>query len=157
MIELPGTAKGGELVQTLMQLESRRQYLISMEGKGVTEILKATRKSKTNRQVRTHFGLLIKTTIAKTNKTGIDTSDFLKLIVRDDLPSGVGLNENFLNQLFYVVCPTYDKDGQRVTLSQMTSAEASSWLKRCRNLLASRGIFIPEPDENWKENQSSAT
>ena len=145
-LELHGQGTGGELVLPLPQLESRKQYLVSMEGKPVTEILKKTVKSKSNRQVRTHFGLLIKTVIVKSNDEGIDTSKFLKLLVQEDLPTGVGLTSDFLHQLFYLVCPIYDEEGRRVTLSGMSTEQASKWLKECRNLMSSRGIFVDDPD-----------
>jgi galactokinase len=149
-LESYGQGMDGELVLTLPQLESRKQYLVSMEGKGVTEILKKTVKSKTNKQVRTHFGLLIKTIIVKTNDEAIDTSEFLKLIVRSDLPSGVGLTSDFLHQLFLNVCPVYDDEGRKVTLSKMTTDQASKWFEECRNLLSSRGIYVSDPNPNWK-------
>lgn len=145
-LELPGQSTGGELVLTLMQLDSRKRYLVSMEGKPVTEILKKTIKSKSNKQVRTHFGLLLKTVIVKANSEGIDTSEFLKLIVRDDLPTGVGLTNDFLHQLFLNVCPVYDEDGRKVTLSKMNTEQASKWFDECRNLLSSRGIYVDDPD-----------
>jgi len=154
-LELYGQGTGGELVLTLPQLESRKHYLVSMEGKPVTEILKKTVKSKSNKQVRTHFGLLLKTVIVQANNEGIDTSDFLKLIVQDDLPTGVGLTNDFLHQLFLNVCPVYDEDGRKVTLSKMTTEQASKWLEDCRNLLASRGIYISDPDPNWKQSHLS--
>ncbi len=137
---------GGELVLRKPQLASRKQYLVTMEGKPVTEILKKTVKSKSNKQVRTHFGLLIKTVIVKANDEGIDTSDFLKLIVQDDLPTGVGLTNDFLHQLFLNVCPVYDDDSRKVTLSKMNTEQASKWFDDCRNLLASRGIYVDNPD-----------
>lgn len=151
MLELHGQGTDGEFVLTLPQLESRKQYLVSMEGKPVTEILKRTVKSKTNKQVKTHFGLLIKTIVVKANDEGIDTSDFLKLIVHDDLPTGVGLTSDFLHQLFLNICPVYDDDGKKVTLSQMNTKQASKWLKECRNLMSSRGIYIDDPDPNWNK------
>jgi hypothetical protein len=153
MIELPGQSKGGELVLTLPRLESRRLWLVSMEGRAVDEILKLTSKSKTNKQVKTHFGLLINTVIAEANDRGIDTSDLLKMLISDDLPTGVGLTKDFLHELLYAVCPTCDEEGRRVTLKQMTSSQASNWFERSRNLLASRGFYVEDPDPNWKEKE----
>lgn len=152
-LESHGQGMDGELQLPLPQLALRKQYLASMEGKPVTEILKKTVKSKTNRQVRTHFGLLIKTVIIKANDEGIDTSKFLNMIVQDDLPSGVGLTIDFLHQLFLNVCPVYDDDGKKVTLSKMNTEQASKWFDECRNLLASRGIYVDEPDPNWQEKK----
>jgi len=145
-LELHGQGTGGELVLPLPQLESRKQYLVSMEGKPVTEILKKTVKSKSSQQVKAHFGLLVNTVIARANDEGIDTSEFLKLLVRGDLPTGVGLCQKFVHELLYVLCPCTDEEGRRITLSKMTTTQAAEWFDRCRNLLASRGIYIPDPD-----------
>ena len=115
------------------------------------QIIKRTKKYKTNQQVKMHFGLLINTIIAKANDEGIDTSAFLKLLLQEDLPTGVGVTKDFLHQLFYVVCPSYGAEGRRITLSKMSTREASNWFERCRNLLASRGFYIDDPDPNWKD------
>jgi len=118
------------------------------------QIIKRTKKYKTNQQVKMHFGLLIDTIIARANDEGIDTSKFLKLLLREDLPTGVGLTKDFLHQLFYLVCPTYDAEGRRVTLSKMSTTEASDWFDRCRNLLSSRGLYVDDPDPDWRNKKS---
>ena len=116
----------------------------------VLEIHKA-KKYKTNQQTKTHFGLLINSVIAQANDDGVDTSNFLKLLLQDDLPTGVGLTADFLHQLFYACCPTVNSEGKRITLSKMNTIEASDWFERCRNLLASRGFYVNDPDPNWRE------
>jgi len=119
-------------------------------GSYILEI-KRMGKPKTNKQTATHFGLLINTIIVKANDDGTDTSAFLKLLVQEDLPTGIGLTKDFVHQLLYTLCPTYSEDGKRLTLSKMSTTEASDWLERCRNLLASRGFYVEEPDPNWKD------
>lgn len=119
------------------------------------QVIKRTKKYKTNQQVKTHFGLLLNSIIAQANEQGIDTSGFLKLLLQEDLPTGVGLTKDFLHQLFYVCCPTYDAEGRRVTLSKMSTIEASNWFERCRNLLASRGFYVNDPDPHWKDKKPS--
>lgn len=112
--------------------------------------IRKANKPKTHQQVKTHFGLLINSIIAQANDEGVDTSSFLRLLIQDDLPTGIGLNKDFLHQLFYVLCPTYDSEGRRITLSKMSIEEASKWFERCRNLLASRGFYVDDPNPNWR-------
>ena len=156
MLKTFGSKQGDKFVRSETQMNMFRQWWKSLkDGTMLTAEYKVFRPPKSYQQVKTHFGLLINTVIAKTNDEGIDTSKFLKLLVRDDLPTGVGLTSDFLHQLFYLVCPTYTKEGKRVTLSSMTTEEASDWFERCRNLLASRGICVDDPDPNWNQPQGN--
>jgi hypothetical protein len=122
------------------------------DGMYEVEIKKLTEK-KTDKQVKTIFGLLIESVIVKANDDGIDTSSFLKLLVQEDMPTGVGLTKDFLYQLFLVCCPVYDDFGRRITLSKMSVGQAAKFFEDCRNLLASRDIVVPDPDPNWKHKK----
>ena len=152
MLEIIGVAKAGTLVLATPEERQRTKWLTRYSGKFVKERLLLKTALRTNQQIKCHFGLLINTVIAQANDDGLDTSSFLELLVKDDLPTGVGLTKDFLHELFYCVCPVY-RDGQRITLSRMTIEEASRWFEECRNLLASRGIFVPDPDPNWREKR----
>ena len=150
MIEFHGQSQDGTL-QFPKNIEEQRMLLLKKyDGKFLTERLTVRRPLRTSQQIKCHFGLLINTVIARANDEGIDTSSFLKLLVRDDLPSGMGLTSDFLHELFYLVCPIFNEEGHRTTLSKMTVDEASRWFEECRNLLASRGIYVDDPDKNWK-------
>jgi len=133
--------------------ERRTELLKKSDGKWLVETLTLVRPLRTSQQIKCHFGLLINSVIAKANDEGIDTSTFLKMMVRDDLPTGIGLTKDFLHVLFYALCPCVDEEGKRVTLSRMTTEQASAWFEQCCNLLASRGIYIPDPDPNWREQE----
>ena len=150
MLETIGVPRNGILVFPKPEDVKRTDWLIRYSGKFVKEQLRVISKMRSPQQIKCHFGLLINTVIAKANDEGIDTSAFLKLLVRDDLPSGVGLTSDFLHELFYLVCPIFNEEGHRTTLSKMTVDEASRWFEECRNLLASRGIYVDDPDKNWK-------
>ena len=150
MTEFHGQSQDGTL-QFPKNVEEQRMLLLKKyDGKFLTERLTVRRLLRTSQQIKCHFGLLINSVIAKANDEGIDTSAFLKLLVRNDLPSGVGLTSDFLHELFYLVCPIFNEEGHRTTLSKMTIDEASRWFEECRNLLASRGIYVDDPDKNWK-------
>ena len=111
------------------------------------------RKAKTKKQLGTIFGLMMESVIAQANDLGIDTSYFLQYLVKDDLPKGQGLTKDFIHELMYVVCPTTDDEGKRVTLSKMNTKQAAELFEGFRNLMAPLGIVVPDPDPEWKEKE----
>lgn len=108
---------------------------------------------KTNKQVKTIFGLLISHTIEEVNDMGLDTSGFLKLLLQEDLPSGVPLRKDTLYALLIDLCPVYNENHEKLTLSKMNIAQAGQFFNDCRDLLASRGIYISDPSPTWKEEK----
>ena len=153
MLELIGIAKNGRWILPLNEEHLYTQLLKDCEGKFVKGRFSKVGRNKTWKQCKTHFGLLLNAVIAEANERGTDTSEFLKLMVRDDLPTGVGLTKGFLHELLYALCPTYDEKGRRITLKTMTTDQASDWYERCQNLLSSRGYYVADPDPNWKEQR----
>jgi len=150
MDEFHGQSLNG-ILQFPKNVEQQRTSLLKKyDGKWLIERLLLSRPLRTQQQIKCHFGLLINTVIAKANDEGIDTSTFLKLLVQEDLPTGIGLTKDFLNELFYLICPIFDDEGHRTTLSKMDVEQASQWFGLCRNLLASRGIYIDDPDPKWR-------
>jgi hypothetical protein len=107
-------------------------------------------KPKSNRQVKTIFGLMIQSTIAQANDLGIDVSYFLKYLLSQYDPKGQGLTEDFLHELMYVICPTTSIDGRRTTLSKMSTLQAANLFERFRTIVAPMGIVIEDPDPNWE-------
>ena len=110
-------------------------------------------KPKSQKQLGAHFGLMMAQAIAQANDNGMDTSSFLKELVTDDLPSGIGLTTNFLKEIFYCLCPMFDDKGKRITLSKSSTVQASKHLEDCTKILAAHGIYIDSPDPNWKEKE----
>jgi len=118
--------------------------------------LKRIPKEKTHQQVKTIFGLLIERIIIESNDKGIDTSAFLKMIITEDVPNGVPLTKDFLYQLFLLVCPVYDENGQRLTLSKFSTEQANGFFDRCVDLMCSHDIYIPPPNPNWRKEKETA-
>jgi len=130
----------------------RKQYLATFKPDDIIEeTLKKHRNPKSYSQVKTIFGLMIESTIAQANDLGIDVSYLLKYLLDDKIPKGQGLTKDFLHEIMYVICPTTDDDGRRVTLSRMNTAQAASLFDQFRNIMAPLGIQISEPDPKWKE------
>jgi hypothetical protein len=107
-------------------------------------------KPKTENQVKMIFGLMIQSTIEQAEYLGIGVEDLLVYLMDGNIPKGVGLNKDFLHALMYEVCPTFDDEGRRVTLSKMNTKQAADLFERYRNLLAPLGIVIQDPDPNWR-------
>lgn len=119
-------------------------------GNGRYEVVvKKTIKPKSQKQLGAIFGLLIKDAIAQANDMGLDTSSFLNEMVREDLPTGLGLTSDLLKELLYCLCPIM-RDDRRITLSKASTIEAAKFFEDARNVLAAHGIFINEPDPNWR-------
>ena len=152
MIKIYGRKQDEHIIHKEDQKRLYLSWLLNIkDGTLIVSTHKIFRPHKTYQQVKTHFGLLINTVIVKANDEGIDTSRFLRMLVREDLPTGIGLTKDFVHQLLYALCPVYDEEGGRVTLSKMNTEQASFFLNMCRNLLAGRGIYIPDPNPNWKK------
>jgi hypothetical protein len=115
---------------------------------------KIEKKSKTSKQVRTIFGLMIEQTIVQANDLGIDVSYFLKYLMDDKIPKGQGLTKDFLHELMYVICPTTDFNGRRVTLSKMDTIQAANLFERFRNIIAPLGIVIQDPEMDRKNERA---
>lgn len=131
----------------------RRSDFIKLikNGKRFTEDIKVFREPKSDKQLGVIWGLMIDHTIAQANDLGIDVSDFLKYLLDDRIPKGQGLTPDFLHELMYVICPTTDEDGRRITLSKMNTEQASDLFERFRNIVAPLGIVISDPNPNWKK------
>ncbi len=111
--------------------------------------IKKAKKSKTAKQCRMIFGMVIPTVIAQSDDLGIGVERLMKYLLNGKIPKGVGLTEDFLHELMYIICPTTDENGKRVTLKDMSTTEANDLFERFRNILAPIGIVIPDPNPNW--------
>ena len=109
-----------------------------------------SRRSKSDSQVKMIFGLMIQSTIEQAEYLGIGVEDLLKYLIDGNIPKGVGLNKDFLHALMYQICPPFDDNGNRITLSKMNTKQAADLFERYRNLLAPLGIVIQDPDPNWR-------
>lgn len=105
---------------------------------------------KSNAQLGAFFGLLLGSAIEQANDMGLDTSLFLREMVRSDVPSGMGLTKGLLKEIFYCLCPMYRGD-KRITLSRASKGEAAKFFTDCQTLLSAHGIYVPDPDPAWKD------
>ncbi len=113
--------------------------------------IKRDRPPKSQKQCAVIFTLMIQQTIIQANDLAIGVDDLLVHLIDGRIPKGQMLTTDFLHELMYVMCPTTDKDGRRVTLSKMNTLEASNLFERYRNIMAPLGIVIDDPNPNWKK------
>jgi len=121
-------------------------------GVPLTDEIRPLERSKTDKQLATYFGLLMEKVVTQADDKAIDTSEFLRLIIQDDLPSGNRLDKNFLYELLLKLCPVC-RSGKKLTLSKMTTVELSKFYELCWNLMSSRGFDIPKPQKDWREKK----
>jgi len=97
---------------------------------------------KSQKQLGVVFGLIIGQTLIAFGNLGNDTS----YIIKSNRPSGIEVSPELLKEYLYAVCPIFDEDGSRVTLSKMDVAQANKFIKDARNYISAEwSIFIPEP------------
>lgn len=118
-------------------------------GRYVVEI-KRERPPKSQKQCAVIFALMIAQTIQQADEKGIGVEDLMRYLLTADIPKGVGLTQDYLHALMYIICPTFNDDGKEVTLSKMNTAQANSLFERYRNIMAPLGIVIDDPDPNWR-------
>lgn len=118
-------------------------------GRYIVEF-KRERPPKTPKQCAVIFALMIRETIIQANDKAIGIDDLLVHLIDGRIPKGQMLTVDFLHELMYVICPTTDKDGHRITLSKMNTKQASELFERYRTIMAPLGIVIDDPDPNWK-------
>lgn len=144
--------EGAPLRLSSQDYDQYREFALQCSP-GCYEItIKKSVKSKTQKQLGAHFGLMIATAIEQANDMGLDTSSFLKEMCKQDLPSGIGLTADFLKEIFYCLCPMY-RNGKRITLSKASTLEASKHLEDCMKLLAAHGIYVDPPNPNWRNKK----
>ncbi len=111
------------------------------------------RPPKTQKQCAVIFALMIQQTIVQANDKGIGIDDLLVYLIDGRIPKGVGITTDFLHELMYIICPTTNEDGRRITLSKMNTVQANSLFERYRDIMAGIDIVIDDPDLNWATKQ----
>ena len=124
----------------------------ALPGRYVFEI-KLDKPPKSQKQCAVIFALMIKDTIIQANDKAIGVDDLLVHLIDGRIPKGQMLTVDFLHELMYVICPTTDKDGRRITLSKMNTTQASALFERYRNIMAPLDILIADPDPNWRNKK----
>ena len=131
--------------------QRRRDYFIeSLKDGCVEHTIRRAVKPKSHNQVKMIFGHMIESTIAQADECSIGVEDMLVYLIDGNIPKGIAINKDFLHALMYTICPTVDDEGQRVTLSKMSTKQANDLFERFRNIMAPLGIVISDPSKDKK-------
>lgn len=110
------------------------------------------RKPRSQKQLGDVFGNMVAKVKQEANENrqeGVDS--LLVYLIDPNIPKGQAVTDDFIIQLFYMIAPTFDKNGRKKTLRSMDTAEAAHFTERIRNIFANY-VEIPEPRADWKEN-----
>ncbi len=120
-------------------------------GTPIEETLRKISPHKTNKQIKTIFGLCLTTIIQGFNDNGWDSSILLNL----PKPTGIGVSKVLLKEYLYAVCPISNDSGGRVTLSDATIEQAMKFIDDIRNFASSQwSIYVPEPNPDWRTKKA---
>lgn len=113
-------------------------------GRYVIEI-KRDRPPKSQKQLGMIFGHMIEETIRQADEKAIGVEELLVYLLAGNIPKGVAITKDFLHALMYVICPTVDEEGNKITLSKMNTLQANELFERFRTILGPLGICIDDP------------
>jgi len=141
MKEFHGIARGGNMELPITQLRLRESYLASLkDGTKIVEKLQIEGKSKTNQQVKAHFGLIVALIRDKMDELGWDIC-------------GVLPNKIMIHEILKKSCGGVGDDGELISMRDMTVKQAMEFFDNCRKWAATQLFLdIPNPDPNWKES-----
>lgn len=140
MLETIGVATKGRYKLAPNGEELLMHFLIDCDGKYVKARWSRVGKPKTNKQLKTHFGLAV----AKIRNAMIEQGIAI---------CGVTPNKTMIHEILTMSCGGVGPLGEKKRLSQMTSNEAFHFFENVLDWAATQlGIVIPDPDPLWKEN-----
>ena len=130
----------------------RNQFIDRLkDGETVEETLTVLRPSKTQKQLGAFWGLAMSIAVAELDDRGYDTS----FLLNTPKPTGIAITKALLCEYLYNVCPIFDEDGKRITLSKADTQQAAKFFDDSRNFMASQwSITIPEPSPLWREEKA---
>lgn len=141
----------GKEVMSPEQKVQEKRYLSTFKPSDVIKkTLEKYHQPKSNKQLKTWWGLFCKIVLAEFNDRGKDTGDVFNI----DKPTGIEISKELLKDWMYILCPTYDDEGHRVTMSDMNTMQMAKFFDDCRKFASSQwSIYIPEPDKEWHEKE----
>ncbi len=138
MLELIGVAQNGRWILPPDAEQLYTRLLIECEGNFVRGRLSRVGKSKSNQQVKTHFGLAV----AMIRQAMIDKGWSI---------CGIAPNKQMIHEILLKSCGGVGELGQSKRLSEMTTTEAAQFFENIRDWAATQlGIVIPDPNPNWR-------
>lgn len=110
-------------------------------------IVKRAKKHKTWKQCKLLFGYILPTIKQQADDKALGIEDFLVYLLDGNIPKGIAVDEDFLHALMYVIFPAFNEEGERVTVRDMSTQQASDLATKMMNVFAPLRIHVPEPRE----------
>jgi len=147
-MEFRAVVQGHKLVYSTIQQSLRARYFAGLkDGVLIKETLVKDSCPKSHQQIKAIFGLIIAKVLQEFEDRGWDSSTILNI----ELPTGIPISKELLKEFFYVVCPIYNDEGKKITLSKASIEQAMKFIDETRNWSAIQWrIYIPDPDPNWR-------
>ena len=141
-MEFNGTIIGGCLSLSSVQTAMRERFLHSQkDGTLVRETLKKIGKPKSQKQVKTHFGLVVEMIRLRLKDMGVDVC-------------GVPVNQEMVYDILKRACFGVGDNGETLGLSKMTSSQSSKAFDNCRTWAATQlQLVIPDPNPDWNKEK----
>ena len=121
-------------------------------GRYVVQI-KRKRPPRSQKQLGNIFGNMIKDAVRQADEKAISVEGLMRYLLARNIPMGVAIDRNYLHALMYVIAPTFDDKGNKITLRDMDTKQAGELFERVRNILGPLGIVIKDPDPNWRNKK----
>jgi hypothetical protein len=147
-----GKIKDGVLYFPPAVNQARKDFIARHKDDTIMEeTLSVPRASKSQSQLGAIWGLALATVVSELDDRGYDTSFILKL-PDPTQTTGIAIKPEMLCDYMYQVCPMYNEEGARITLSKSNTKEAAKFFDDCRNFWAAQWqIYVPDPNPNWRD------
>lgn len=133
----------------VMLAEFKECLLSCKHGEAVE--FKRKRRPKSQKQRGNIFGNMVRKIKHEANEVRQDGVDgLIKYLKQLDIPKNVEANNDIIMKVLYTVAPTFNENGDEITLSKMDTKQAADFLKRVVNIMAGY-VYIPDPNPNYRK------
>ena len=141
MLTTTGIAKNGRYKLAPNEDELLTNWLIDCDGKFIRARWEKVGKSRTSKQLKTHFGLAVSKIRQAMIEQGIAVC-------------GVIPNKDMIHEILSLSCGGVGPGGEMKRLSNMTTDEAFHFFENIQDWAATQlHCVIPAPDPQWKDKK----
>jgi hypothetical protein len=120
------------------------------EGQYFKWSLTIPNNGKSQAQLGLIFGNMIANAVEQANAKHLTTEEMVIFLLNDaqrNVPNGIPVDKDFLHAFMYIISPTFNDDGEPITLRDMDKEQASRLFEVTRAFLARMEIIIDSPGE----------
>jgi len=150
-----GKKKHGKPVFDPAVAEKRKkQWARVKEGQTFNAPITIPNKGKSHAQCKLIFGNMIANAVEQAKEKGITVDKFMIFLLNQEEQKPVPIDEDFLHRFMYIISPTFNDNGEPITLSKMDTFQASRLFKVVQTFLAGMEIIIDDPPEISEKDSS---